>query len=361
MTGAWRFLPPLAIATFAILVGAVVAVSGDTFGYDFAAYWLAGRHLLDGAPLYDPAVTEAVGFGVWLYPPPAAVAFVPLALLPLGVSSAAWIAAMAAATVATVAILPVSLRTRWLVLLLAGVMWPVSYAIKLGQVTPLLVLGFAIAWRWLDRPAAIGLAGGLGGVLKLQPGLVLGWAFITRRWRAVAIGAGVAVAAAVLTLPITGLAAYGDYLALLGRVSGALATENNLAPGAIAYGLGLDEGAAGLLQLATMVAALAIAAIVAWRGSAAAGLLAAVLASQLASPVLWTHYAIVLLLPIAWLLERRGWWSIAIPLALSVPLVGGVPEATYAIAFGLVMAAIAWHGLREGRAPVGGVTGPASG
>lgn len=346
MTGAWRFLPPLAIATFAILVGAVVAVSGDTFGYDFAAYWLAGRRLLDGAPLYDPAVTEAVGYGVWLYPPPAAVAFIPLALLPLDVASALWMAAMAAATIATVAILPVSLRTRWLVLLLAGVMWPVSYAIKLGQVTPLLVLGFVIAWRWLDRPAAVGLAGGLGGVLKLQPGLVLGWALITRRWGAVAIGAGVGVAAVVLTLPITGLAAYGDYLALLGRVSGALATENNLAPGAIAFGLGLDEGAAGLLQAATMVGALAIAAVVAWRGSAAAGLLAAVLASQLASPVLWTHYAIALLLPIAWLLERRGWWTIAIPLALSVPLVGVTPEATYPVALAVMLLCISLIGTR---------------
>lgn len=347
MTGAWRFLPPLALATFALVVGAVVAVSGDTFGYDFAAYWLAAGRLLHGAPLYDPGVTEAVGYGVWLYPPPAAAAFLPFALLPLDVASAAWIAGMAAATVAAIAILPVSARARWLVLLLAGVMWPVSYAIKLGQVTPLLVLGFAAAWRWVDRPAVVGLAGGIGGVLKLQPGLVLGWAALTGRWRAVAVGAAVAAVAALVTLPLTGFAAYGDYLALLGRVSGALGTENNLAPGAVAAGLGVDAGTAGVIQAASMVLAVAVAAVVARRGSAEAGLLAAIVASQVASPVLWTHYAMVLLLPMAWLLERRGWWVVAIPAATSIPLVGVAPTAVYPVAFALVLATMAVTGLRE--------------
>ncbi len=337
MTGAWRFLPPLAIATFAIGIGLVIVVSGDTFGYDFAAYWLAGRRLLDGQPLYDPAVGQAVGFGVWLYPPPAAAAFVPFALVARDLAAAAWIALMAAATVAGIAIAPVSARTRWIVLLLAGAMWPVSYAIKLGQVTPLLFLGFAVAWRALDRPAAVGSIGALGGVLKLQPALILGWALLTGRWRAVVIGAGVAAGAVLLTLPLTGTGAYVDYVGLLGRVSGAVDTPNNMAPGAIAYGLGLGAGAAGILQLVAMGAAVALAIVAARRGSPDVGLLAAVVVSQVASPVLWTHYAVVLLLPIAWLLERRQWWAAAIPAAMSIPFVGITPNLAYPLAFAAVL------------------------
>lgn len=347
MTGVWRYLPPLALAVFALGVGVVIAVSGDTFGYDFAAYWLAGRRLLDGQPLYDATVTQAIGFGVWLYPPPAAAAFIPLAIVPHGMATAVWIALMTAATVAAIAIVPVSGRTRWLVLLLAGVMWPVSYAIKLGQVTPLLFLGFAAAWRCLDRPAAVGLAGGLGGALKLQPGLILGWALLAGRWRALAAGLAVAAAAVSLSLPFTGIAAYEDYLALLGRVSGAQDTPNNLAPGAIAYQLGFDAGAAGLVQILATMVAVALAVVAALRGSPEAGFLATIVVSQVASPVLWTHYAVVLLLPIAWLLERRQWWAAAIPLAVSIPLVGVTPGVVYAGAFGVVLLALVALGRRS--------------
>jgi alpha-1,2-mannosyltransferase len=250
---------------------------------------------------------------------------------------------MAAATVAAIAIAPVSARARWLGLLLAGVMWPVSYAIKLGQVTPLLFLGFAVAWRFMERPAAVGVVGGLGGVLKIQPALVLGWALITGRWRAVVIGAAATAGAVLLTLPVTGIGPYADYVALLGRVSGAVDTPNNMSPGAVAYALGMDAGAAGVLQLAAMGLAVGLAVVAARRGAPEAGLLAAIVVSQVASPVLWSHYAVVLLLPIAWLLDRRQWWATAIPLGTSIPLVGVTPAAAYPIAFGAVLLALAWQ------------------
>ena len=41
----------------------------------------------------------------------------------------------------------------------------------------------------------------------------------------------------------------------------------------------------------------------------------AVVATQLISPLLWDHYAVVLLVPTAWLLARGAWWALAIPLA----------------------------------------------
>ncbi len=42
--------------------------------------------------------------------------------------------------------------------------WPVLYSIKLGQVGPILLLLFAIGWRWLDRPVALGLSMAAGAL-----------------------------------------------------------------------------------------------------------------------------------------------------------------------------------------------------
>ena len=84
---------------------------------------------------------------------------------------------------------------RWATLLLAGLSWPVAYALKLGQVGPLLFLLFAIGWRWLDRPLAVGAAGALGAIVKIQPGLILVWALLTRRLRAVLLGGAILVVA----------------------------------------------------------------------------------------------------------------------------------------------------------------------
>ena len=41
--------------------------------------------------------------------------------------------------------------------------------------------------------------------------------------------------------------------------------------------------------------------------------LVAVVASQLLSPILWDHYALLLLLPVAWLIERGWTWAVADP------------------------------------------------
>ena len=43
--------------------------------------------------------------------------------------------------------MPVSSRTQWLIVLLAGLSWPFLYAVKLGQVGPILYLLFAAGWR----------------------------------------------------------------------------------------------------------------------------------------------------------------------------------------------------------------------
>jgi hypothetical protein len=49
-------------------------------------------------------------------------------------------------------------------------------------------------------------------------------------------------------------------------------------------------------------------------------------ASVMVSPILWAHYAVILLLPVALLLERRQWWAAALPIVTWLPV-----EALYPI------------------------------
>jgi hypothetical protein len=80
--GPQRFLQPLAVVLFALGVLTVLAVAGDTLGYDFRAYLDAAHRLLDGQPLYDRTVDVAGGFAIYLYPPPFALAIAVLSRWP---------------------------------------------------------------------------------------------------------------------------------------------------------------------------------------------------------------------------------------------------------------------------------------
>jgi hypothetical protein len=344
-------LPVVAIAAFAIAVAAIVWSAGNTLGYDFHAYDGAARRLLDGQRLYDPAVDVAGGFAIYLYPPPFALAIIPLALI--GGQTAVWIwtALLVVTFLVGVAILPVSATVRWLILLLGGLDWPFLYSIKLGQVGPILFLLVAIGWRWLDRPNRLGASIGLGTLVKLQPALLVAWAALTGRWRAAAVAVAVVAGAAILATAITGTQPWFDYPALLSRVSSPLTTPHNFTPGAIAYQAGMTVQAASLIEVIAIVGALVATVIAARTTAADASFLVAVVASQLLSPLLWDHYAMLLLLPVAWLLERRHWWAILIPAATSVLVIGLLPAVVYPVVFGAcLLAPIALGSRRAGAA-----------
>ncbi|MGP1673951.1 MAG: glycosyltransferase family 87 protein, partial [Candidatus Limnocylindrales bacterium] len=182
-------LPVLALLSFVSGTGAAVAAAGDTLGFDFLAYHQAAVRLLDGQPLYDMSFAATGGFGLFYYPPTFAPMLLPFGLLSAATATWTWLVVSVAAFLVGVAALPVSRSVRWWIVLLAGLSFPFVYAVKLGQVGPVLFLAFAIAWRTLDRPTGLGLTGAVGAAIKLQPGLVLVWALLTRRWTAVVVGA----------------------------------------------------------------------------------------------------------------------------------------------------------------------------
>jgi hypothetical protein len=343
-------LPVVAIVVFALFVGGAVmsAAGAGTLGFDFLAYHRAAVRVIEGKPLYDTTVQHAGGFGLFYYPPPFVLAILPLALFDPGIAVWIWTALMLAAFLGGLALMPVSGTVRWLTLLLAGLSWPFAFAIKLGQVGPLLFLLFALGWRRLESPRSLGLAAALGAIVKLQPALLIAWAMAMKRWRAVGVAfATIAVAAVAATVVAGGFTVWLDYVAVVRNVSEPIATEHNFTPGAIAFQLGFAPGVATLVQVTASLLVVAAVLLASRSASAEASYLVAVIASQLLSPVLWDHYAMLLLLPAAWLLGRGHAWAVAIPLATSTLLIGVAPPAIYPIAFGCALVGVLVVGLRR--------------
>jgi alpha-1,2-mannosyltransferase len=327
-----RLAPALILTLLAATSLAILGAAGSTLGYDFQAYAQAAERLLAGQPLYDPAVDVAGGFAIYLYPPPFALAVIPFALLPDPVGTWAWIGALMACFLVGTALLPVDRSVRWTVIALAALSFPYLYGLKLGQVSPILYLCFAIGWRSLDRPVPLGLSTAAGTLVKLQPALLFGWMLVTRRWAALAVGGAALLAAVAITTLLMGTQVWSDYLSLLARVSQPVTTPHNMTPGAVAYRAGLSSEAATAVQYLGMALTAAVTLFAWLRRDAATGFVVGIVASQLLSPLLWDHYAMLLLLPVALLLQRRQWWAVAIPL---LPWLPG--DLVYPVVFGAAL------------------------
>jgi len=193
------------VLVFASL-GAVIVASALPAGYDFHAYWLAGRNLLSGAPLYPDATTILGLPDEFRYLPIVAIAFVPFALLPYAVALPIWITIqlLFAAAVGIALIRP--LRPSWRPWAAAGYVFFLGLVLEvtLGNVN-LISLALALAaWRLRDRtiPAGIFLAAAVG--LKFLPLTLLLFYVASGRWRPLLTGGVIgtaALAAGALLMP----------------------------------------------------------------------------------------------------------------------------------------------------------------
>jgi alpha-1,2-mannosyltransferase len=338
----------LAVEAMALVL---VAVRASRLGFDFEAYARAAHRILDGAPLYDLSVRVG-DFAAYFYPPPFALAFIPFALLPHDAGLWQWTALAIASVALGVAILPVRPRVRWIVLGLCVINWPVLYSILLSQVGPLLFLLFAVGWHWRNRPVVLGVAIAAGAMMKIQPIILLGWAALTGRWRAVAIAVGAIVTGALISTVALGPGVWSGFIGIVGQVSEPVTTPNSMSLGAIAYQAGISEGIAGTVQIIGVVGVVAVVLVAILKASDEVSYLTTVVASQILSPQVWDHYAVVLILPTAWLMERGHWWGAALMLATSVPLVAFLPVGVYPVVFAVGLVApllVEWTERRRAR------------
>lgn len=269
---------------------------------DFTTFWESGRAVLHGRSPYPslrslPAHPDPKTFAPFVYPPIAAVAMLPLSVLPFGVAIAVFLLVDLAAVALALRLLGV---TDWRCYGAAFCSAPVFASAGVGAISPLLLLGLAAAWRYRDRALRAGLLVAYVATAKLFLWPVWLWLVRTRRFAAAAVAAGAAVAGVLGAWAAIGFAGLHDYPALLGRLTRLVGPES-YSPYALGRSLGLDGGTA---QAAAYFAGAAAIALAAWRLSGDRRLLTAALAvSLLMTPILWPHYLVVLYVPIA--LARR--------------------------------------------------------
>src|SRR3954454_2510742 len=191
-------------AVIAAYVLFALATASTTLGCDFSAYYGAVAHWRAGLSIYDLTISSTGGCGTYQYPPPFVLLAAPFSVLPFEAANWLWIAFLFACWVGGTAILPVRPATRWLVLLLGGIGWPLVFGLRIGQVTPILYLVFAFGWRSLANPTALGGSVAVGALVKVQPALLGLWLLLRRDWRAirgaVLVGLAIVTGAALVGL-----------------------------------------------------------------------------------------------------------------------------------------------------------------
>lgn len=313
----------LGVLPLALVCAFTIGVIGDHFAFDFHTFWTAGGRVLDGqSPYPRPAVVAhahpaAGDYEYFVYPPPFALAIVPLSALPFGVAAVLYTVGLLAALAGALAILDVR---DWRCYGAAFAAVPVLSALRLGAATPVLVLLAAVAWRYRDRWPAVGAAVGGAVTIKLFVWPLLLWLLLTRRWKAAtaAIGGGLAVTA--VSWGALGFKALGSYPDLLRSLSRAEASESYSLV-AVAYRLHLPDPQLSWLALAVPLSLVLIASCLrspSTRELDHASFVTTIGLALLLTPILWLNYFALLIVAVAvrektfsvyWILPLAFWAS----------------------------------------------------
>jgi hypothetical protein len=284
--------------TFALLSVFLGYLNSWPIGFDFrGTLWEPARALLDGGAVYPAPTREAVVIGnPTVYPPVFILASIPLALLPVGFASWLWFCLLGLAVLASLRILGV---TDWRCYVLAVTSPAVVHGLFYGNLTVLLVVPLALAWRYRDRAKIAGLAVGVAVAAKLFVWPLLVWLLLTRRYRAALWAAGSAAALVIGAWALIGFEGLADYPALLRAVQDVYAVRS-LSVSTVAGGLGASVDVAVVVAGLAGLACLAVAAVLVRRSDGDRRAFAVIVAAcVIASPIVWPNYAALLFVPIA--------------------------------------------------------------
>jgi hypothetical protein len=272
------------------------AFSGDGPPHDLAVFLNAAGSVLHGHSPYIYRADET-----YAYPPLVALLAAPFHTLSAGVATLLW--TLLSLTAIAAALWLLGLRD-WRCYALVAVYPITRSAVDLGTIGPLLLLAVALAWRWRNHNAATGAAAGAAVALKLFLWPLGVWLALTMRLRAALAALGFAVLLVLLPWAVLGFDGLGRYPGLLRHLSNDEATSSYSLV-AIGVRLHLPEPAATGLSLVVAAGFLAAAAWVARderrepRERDVVTLTLALAAALAASPIVWVHYFLLLLIPLA--------------------------------------------------------------
>ncbi len=301
------------------------SLAGLQVPFDFAIFLNAGEAIRHGeSPYVDPDVGISEGQPApYAYPPLLGLLVLPLTFLPEKVagSSAPGVLFTLALIACTVAALLVLGVTDWRCYPVALLYPPTLENVEFGAIGPILALLLALGWRYRDHaPGAAAV--GFGAALKVFLWPLVVWLAATRRWKASAVAAAIAVGLALASWTVIGFRGVADYPTLLRRLADVEA-ESSYSTFAMLRALDVPELASRVL----VVVACAALLVLAWQAARASALddaerdrrsFTLVLAAGLVlTPILWLHYLVLLVVPIALARPRLSalWFA---PLALTV-------------------------------------------
>lgn len=311
-----RWMRTIALAcaiAFAIDLAIGIAHSSTTAeAPDFVSFWAAGHLTAAGQPAaaYDVAAHNATeqtvgrveGINPFPYPPPFLFAVTPFAFKPFWVAYACWVLAGSALFL---------FASRFWLPPSRALTHPAAHVnVLIGQTglltTSICLLGLAQLPR---RPL---LAGALLGLLVIKPQLFLlvPVALVAaRHWKAIAGAIGSAFFVLAAAFVAFGWQTYAAFLKVLPLYTGLLQSGawkwSELASVfALARWLGLPHAMAVALQ-ATVAVTAAIVVWKAWRSDHAAKAPILAAGTLIVPPYLFAYDTLLLILPIAWLVQAN--------------------------------------------------------
>jgi hypothetical protein len=277
------------------------------------AYFPAAQRLLRGVSPYALPHQDIAAGIAFVYPALSALVFAPFALLGRPLADHLYVLLCFALVPATLWLA----RVRdWRLYALPMLWAPVVLGWEGGNVSVPLTFLVMLLWRYRDRPLVAGFVTALAISLKPFVWPLALWLVVTRRWRA----AGYALLSGLLlnlaAWAIIGFNQISAYLRLSAQVTDAL-WRGGYSMLALAHHLGFGRGvgeAVLLVASAALIAGLVWLGLVRRRDRDALTLTVALM--LVASPLVWSHYFVLLLVPLAlarprfdpiWLLPCAMW------------------------------------------------------
>jgi alpha-1,2-mannosyltransferase len=365
LTSTSRHLPTLAADRSSVLPATVtravfgvlpVLVTFEVMSYCFHVhvvafdfhreFWPAAHRVLQGLSPYNRSWMNISAGAAFPYPALTALAFVPLALLNHALADWVFTGVNVVAALVTLRVLNVR---DWRLYGLALMLPPVIIACQSGNLTLVLGLGIACLWRKRDNPLVAGVL--VAVMISLKPFVwPLGlWLLATRRYRTAVYGLACGLALNVVSWAVIGFNQLHIYSQLVSAVNHVM-DRRGYSIMSLVIQLGGDRGSAYLLGLAAAAAVGVACLVVGRRGDAKSALALSVAVCLLGTPVLWSHYFALLIVPLALFRPRldRLW---LMPIALWACPASG--PATWQIVLALVTSVIVFGWLlQRPRAPV---------
>lgn len=310
----WGRLERMLLFAFAVLFPLALGleifqnVGLHLWGYDYhGGLWQGGRDILAGRNPYPHRTPEQLvdPGNAMITPPLLALINLPLAALPLIPAVLVWNGVQVLALVAALRLCNVR---DWRGYVLALASFPFAATLTLGQPEGLFALALAVVWRYRDRWEG-GVTLGVLIAAKLFPWPLAVWFLLTRRYRNAALSVALGVSTLIASWAVIGFKGMSGYPRLLSTDADAFAARSHAILSALVRG-GLSLQAA---RPAAWILGLAVVALLMRRarGSDTGTFAALTVAGLVLSPIMWMHYLVLLLVPLAVAHPRPNrWWLV---------------------------------------------------